>query len=302
MNPLLMAGHALALLLAAAGAAAQSPQQPDRRVEPLRDPMELGRFADLDQWQWKAQRGRKPTEAERQVQDVVEAIGQRDCALAVKSLNAGLAKGAHEVLVLAATMYEEGLCLKPNWERAVALLQRAHGAGSPLAAPRLASGYAAPAGGGDKAAALWWAMQAKAGLPEVCRIAPALVADADKFVAAIEAWPAGRIDHCAYVAGVMATLQGQIETSALASVYALGGEVGLSLVPAIGRIDIVDRLAAAETGVGRINDASTERENRGALIALLRKTAERAIGRYTRPTGLDPSWIANFTFEFKPAA
>ncbi|MCE2917090.1 MAG: hypothetical protein ACOVOT_03200 [Rubrivivax sp.] len=292
----------LALTVAATGALAQQRQAPERVAEPFGSPQTDRMLSDIERWIQNNPRGRVLTEAERQAQEVAEAIGKRDCPAAVKLLNAGLAKGSHEILVLAATMYEDGLCLKPNWDRAVGLLQRAHAAGSPLAAPRLAAGYAGPAGGSDKAAALWWALQAKVGLPDACRSAEALVADADRFVAAIEAWPAGRLDHCAYVAGVMATVQGQIETGPLASAFGLAGEVRLVFVPATGSFEIGNSLAPAASKQGRVDDASAQQAKRSELLALVRQTTERAVGRYKRPEGLDASWVARWTVEFKPAA
>jgi TPR repeat protein len=127
---------------------------------------QAGREADLNQWRWaQAQRNRTLTEGEKAVQAVSAAMGRSDCVAAASALNAGLAKSHPEVWLLAGAMFEDGLCLKANWDRALNFYQRADGAGLPSAAARLAAGYATAAGGRDLAASLWWAARAKTALP-----------------------------------------------------------------------------------------------------------------------------------------
>lgn len=286
----------MAALLAALAAGAQAQSGMGMSIEGRKG--SGWRTTGIDELVWRQQRDRPLSEAEQAVQGVTEAIGQRDCAAAVKQLNAGLAKGHPQVMVLAATMYEDGLCLRQNWDRAVALLQRAHGAGSPVAAARLAAGYAAPVGGGDKPAAVWWGLQAGLPLPPACRVEPAVVADADKFVAAVGAWPAGQLERCAFAAGVLGSVIGQFDGGELADAYALVGELRFAYTPGAARIEVGDSLGPA-AGSG---DAEHARERRAALVAQVRKAVDAALTRYARPAGLDGNWAMSWTLQLKPAA
>jgi hypothetical protein len=253
---------------------------------------QAGREADFDQWRWvQAQRGRTLTDGERAVQAVTEAMTKRDCTAAASALNTGLGKSYPEVWLLAGAMFEDGLCLKPSWDRAVDFYQRADNAGQPAAALRLAAGYATPGGGRDLAAALWWAARGKTPLPAACASATALANEPDRFVAALKAWPAGQLEGCAYAAAVMATLQGEFAGNDLASALGLEGRVRITFVPAEARIDIDDDLAAAG---GVAADAAVReaqaRTMRTALQQQLRAVADRALKRHVKPTVVPASW------------
>lgn len=272
-------------LLAAASAVAQDT---DRQFE-------AGRAADFQDWQWRARLGAVPTEADKAVTAVADAVGRRDCSAAVSALNAGLAKGYPDVLVLAGAMYEDGVCLKPNWDRAAGFYEKAVAAGHPSAAPRLAAGFAAPEGGKDRAAALWWAMRANTPMPAPCRSAAMVKDDPDKFVAALGAWPAGQLDACVYSAAVMASLQAEIESPRLASAYGLQGRVRLAFVPGQPQVDVTEDLRpAGGGGTGVVADAATlERDTKAAREALtgrVRQVAERALKRYAKPAGVPTAW------------
>jgi hypothetical protein len=262
-----------------------SAQDSDRQFQ-------AGRQADFDQWRWsQTQRARALTEGERAVQSVTEAMAKRDCTAAAAALNAGLAKQHPEVWLLAGAMFEEGLCLKANWDRAVNFYQRADTAGQPAAALRLAAGYATSAGGKDLAAALWWAARGKTPLPSACAAVAALANEPDRFVAALKAWPAGQLDACAYAAAVMATLQGEFAGNDLASALGLEGRVRIVFVPAEARIDIDDDLAAAG---GVSSDAAVReaqsRTMRTALQQQLRAVADRTLTRLAKPAAVPAGW------------
>ncbi|MDH4062289.1 MAG: hypothetical protein OEU94_15890 [Aquincola sp.] len=267
-----------------------SPTEPSRQFD-------AARGAELDNWQWRAQRGVEMSEPEKAVQAVLEAVTQRDCSAAATRLNAGLAKAYPEVVVLAGAMYEEGICLKPNWQRAASLYERAAAAKHPGAAARLAAGYASPAGGRDLAASLWWALRARTALPSACTQVTPLVDNPDRFVAALKGWPAGQLGHCVYMGAVMATVQAEIEAPGLAAAYGLEGTVRLSFVPEASRIDITEDLSPAVVPTGVLSDAATrERDLRAARTALsgyLRQLADRAVKRYERPAALPAGWRAD---------
>ncbi|MBK6472306.1 MAG: hypothetical protein IPF94_16795 [Betaproteobacteria bacterium] len=267
----------------------------------------LEALSDIDQQnrEWRAARGVPLTEAERAVQAVSEALGRRDCAGVVVALNAGLAKAHAEVFTLAGALYQEGLCVKPNWERAVNLYQRAAATGYTAAAASLAAGYAAPVGGKDRAAALWWALRAKTALPADCAKVASLVDDPDRFVAALQAWPAGQLEQCAYVGAVMATLQAEAETSApgLALGLGLSGAVRAAFVPASGRVDITDELTEGALPAGVTGDAvalaAERRTTRKDFVGALQQRAELALKRYERPAGLPADWRVEAVYVFR---
>jgi len=254
---------------------------------------DAARKADLQNWEWRARQGRLLGEADKAVQAVTDAVMQRDCSGAVSRLNAGLSKAYPEVLVLAGAMYEDGICLKPNWDRAAGFYQRAFTAGHPGAAARMAAGFAAPAGGRDKAAALWWALQAKTALPAACTQVAPLADDADRFVAALKAWPAGQVDACAYVAAIMAAIQSEVEAPGLAAAFGLVGTVRFVFLADQARIDIAEDLAPT-VPVSLVIDAAVQERDaktaRMAFSAALRQLADRALRRYERPAAMATGW------------
>jgi hypothetical protein len=274
-----------AVALCAAAAFAQSSSQGERQFQ-------AGREADFNQWRWaQNQRSRQLTESERAVQAVTDAIVKGDCTAAAAALNAGLAKQHPEIWMLAGVMFEEGLCLKANWPRALGFYERADGAGQPGAAMRLAAGYATPAGGRDLAASLWWAARAKVALPAPCAQATPLAGEPDRFVAALKAWPAGQIEACAYSGAVMSALMGELVGGDLAAVLGLEGRVRIVFLPAQGQVDLNDDLVPAG---GLVADAATRdaeaRVARAALQQQLRAVADRALKRHAKPTALPASW------------
>jgi hypothetical protein len=239
------------------------------------------------------------SEAEKATQAVIDAIANADCAGAAARLNTGLAKAYPEVLSLAGVMLEEGLCLKPNWERALGFYERALAAGQPGVAARVAAGYAAPIGGRDQATALWWAIRAKTALPTACSSVAPLVGDADKFVAALNAWPAGQLRACTYSAAVMAMIQSEAESPALAQAYGLKGRFKVTLAPAQGRVDINDDAvlaAGAAPTTAEDRDATLAKQ---AFSARLHQSAERALKRYDKPADIAPDWRSEAEFAVK---
>jgi hypothetical protein len=116
-------------------------------------------------------------------------------AAAIGALNNGLAAAYPGVLLMAGTMFDEGLCLKPNWERAERLYLRAQKAGHRGGRLRLIAGLAAP--GSDPAAALWWAQQENGPLPSPCPVPEMAAFDAERFVAELKLSSPQRVAACA---------------------------------------------------------------------------------------------------------
>jgi len=240
--------------------------------------------------------GTTMSDAERAVQSVVDAVAAADCAAATARLNAGIAKSYPEVFTLAGVMFEDGLCLKPNWDRALGFYERALAAGQGGIAARIAAGYAAPIGGRDLATALWWSIRARTALPAPCASVAPLAADADKFVAALNAWPAGQLRACAYAAAVMATVQADAESPALGAGTNLRGSYKVTLLPAQGKVDINDDAVLAAGGAPTASDDRDASEAKRALSARLVRTAERALKRYERPAGIAADWRVEAVF------
>ncbi len=141
--------------------------------------------------------------------DVLVYIEHKDCAGAIGALNKGIAKKQRAVLLLAGSLYEQGLCLKRDWDRAAYYYQMSHEAGNVAALPRLVAGHAEQ--GRNPVAALWWLAQSQYVFAPACASANTLVGDPDAFISALQKWPAGQIDACAYVAGVVMRLVGEVE-------------------------------------------------------------------------------------------
>lgn len=230
-------------------------------------------------------------------------INHKDCAGAVRELNAGVAKDYPGVLLLAGAMYEGGICLKPSWAKAADYYLRADTAGHPRAAARLASGYADPAAGPDRAAALWWAIRSKSALPAACATVAAWVADADRFVAALSAWPKAQLEACVYVAGVLNTISGDLEFSGRAAAYGMQGTVILNYVPAEGRVDIDNEdIEFIQLGGWVDGDALRDRKSRDFKREFerdIRAASDRALRRYVKPDGIDASWRVQVRTVFK---
>jgi hypothetical protein len=229
-------------------------------------------------------------------------LDAKDCAGAVRVLNEGVAKGHPTVMLMAGAMFESGICVKQNWDRAVNFYQRAEAQGHPSAGARLAAGFAAPVGGQDKAAALWWALKAGLMLPEACRSAEPLVSDADRFVADLRSWPAGLVDACSYVAGVMGSIRGDAEFSSRAAAFGMKGTVKLVFEPARGAID-VDTTSIEFIQLGGVVSGNTllDRQSKDAKKEFerdLRRAADRALERFAMPGGINPSWKLTYAFIF----
>ncbi len=233
-------------------------------------------------------------------------INAKDCAAAAKALSDGAAKGYPGLLLLAGAMFEDGVCLKPNWQRAEGFYQRAQAAGHPRAAAKLASGYMTAAAGPDKAAALWWALGDQRPLPSECLSVASLVNDADRFVQALQAWPAQRLDGCAYTAAVLSTLIGDMEFSSRAAAHGMKGELKLTYQPALERFSIdTSEIEFIRLGGVVSGDAIRDRESmsvRGEFERDIRTAADRALKRYTKPAGIDPTWQVAFGFTFQYVA
>jgi hypothetical protein len=239
---------------------------------------------------------------------VVKAIEAKDCAGAVKELNAAMATASPDAWLLGGAMFEQGLCLKPNIERAARLYQRAAEAGRGDARSRLAALYALPAAGPDKGAALWWAQQAALPMPAACGVPPEARDDAERFAKVLAGWPASQLDACVYTAGVLASLDAEFT---LKPDDAPKDAVAVDFQPAAGKVVVSfgqmgqlgnDRNPVFAGGSGLTlrsysNELSPDQlramqgeAGRRELAGLVDETARAALARFPKPGSVDAAW------------
>jgi hypothetical protein len=241
--------------------------------------------------------------AQEAVVGVHDRIAAEDCPGAVSRLNAGLAAGYPEVQLLAGSMYDEGVCVKRNWERAVHFYALADDGGQKAASARLAAGYAAPDNGPDIGAALWWGAHEKNGAGRsICPVSDQAFGDPDRFVAELRKWPQAQLAACNYAIGVMMTLAGELRYPAKPLQYAIGGTVVVTFEPAVPRIDI-KTIGTEEENLYGVVSGDTLRDRKSSTVkrafeAEVRKIGDRALKRYPQPAGIPSGWHPQVKFIF----
>src|SRR5690606_33525078 len=117
----------------------------------------------------------------------------------------GLKDKEAEVMLMAGTMYEDGLCVKQDWEQAINYYDLAAAAGNKWAGFKRVAGLVRQ---GDAGGALWWAAQQPRVLPEHCYSKVDAARDPDGFAADLSGWPQQRLQGCLYMAGVFNAISG----------------------------------------------------------------------------------------------
>lgn len=242
------------------------------------------------------------------VSDVRKAIADGDCKAAVSALNRGLATHDPKVQLLAGTMYENGICLKANWDRAANFYKRAFN-GSDQGAPNvlagaayhLAAGFAAPENGPDVASALWWGSRARLRYGD-CVPAGEAANDPDKFLAEVKTWSDARIEICTYEVGVIASIAAEVRYMSEASQWAMDGTVLITFKPSVPRIDLtLDGLKKYSLN-GEHNDARPwELSDKAAVSTFsqsLRTVADQVLKRYPKPDVI-PADLPDAKFEMR---
>jgi TPR repeat protein len=231
---------------------------------------------------------------------VHSALGHRDCKLAVSRLNDGLAGRYPDAFLLAGTMYEEGLCLKAQWDRAATMYQRALAAGHRGGRYRLIAGLAQR----EPAVALWWTQEGNiVWLPEACRVPAEAVRDAEAYATALQRWPPGRLAACAYLAGVASAISGDLEYPGDALGMLIEGTVRMQFIPAEARIEWrTTEVARLEPSGLMSGERVMERDAvkaRDSLRRYLDELGKRALNRdRAAPPASDPGWLVNVEYVF----
>lgn len=244
----------------------------------------------------------KAAAADSALEDVRRHIEARDCDAAVSRLKAWLKQGEPKVFLLAATMYENGLCVKRDWSNAVNFYVMAFEKGLPEAAKRLAAGYADPANGPDMAAALWWARKGRSFSSPACRVSKDVADDPEGFVTELGVWPEERLTRCNYIVGVLSTISAELSYPKVGSEYGVGGDVTLRFLPGQARIE-VKRGDSREYALLGFVDGDTVRDRwRPEVTGVFEKTlsdlANRALARYPKPAGIPADMKVEVTYSF----
>jgi hypothetical protein len=188
-------------------------------------------------------------------------------------------------------MCEEGLCVKPDWDKAAGLYMRAQEAGQRFATERLIAGYARP--GRDNGTALWWAARSplRNDLPPSCIAQADPVGDPDGFNAGLERMPPATFQGCVYLVGVVNEIASQVKYPRIALHNNVTGTFQMEFVPAAGRVtwNIID-LDVNEDGPHGFRDLAREaftdpREIRNSLVNYLKGKSNFALARYPHPDG-----------------
>jgi hypothetical protein len=145
--------------------------------------------------------------------------------------------------------------------------------------------------------ALWWAQERDAvTLPGECRVPVEAHRQAEAYAAALQAWPAGRIAQCAYMAGVVASVTGEVEYPGDALGMLIEGRIEMRFFPGQGRIewhtDEVNRLELSGLVDGdRLQDRDSAKA-RDSLRRYLDEVGQRALARFKAPpAGLAPDAV-----------
>lgn len=239
--------------------------------------------------------------ADATVNEILVSIKLADCGKAVKVLKEGLARQHHEVSLLAGGMYQEGLCVKKDWDKAVEFYLLAREQGSNRAVSKLIAGYAAPLAGPDAASALWWA-QSEGVSPSACKVPTVDHDDVDKFVKALSTWPKARVEACTYTVGVTAALNGDMEYPALAAALHMKGKVKIIFNPAVPEFQVDTTETETVRAYGMV-DGDMLRDQKssyatGSFKRSIQETGAKILARYKKPAHVDPEMKTQVEFVF----
>ena len=242
--------------------------------------------------------------SERQETASIERLlGDGMCTSAVDAIKSGLAAKKSYIMLLAGNMYEEGLCVKQDWDKAAGLYMRAEEAGQRFAIQRLAAGYARP--GRDNGMAIWWAAKAggRQAYPSRCIPAADPVNDPDGFNAALEKMAPETFQSCVYLIGVVNEVLSQVRYPRVALRNSVTGSFKMEFVPATGTITwTVDDLEVDENSPNAffrdlaVEELENPRAIKNSLITYLKGKSNFALARYPRPAG---DFAPDYTYQFK---
>lgn len=236
------------------------------------------------------------------VAEVTRRAAAHDCRAAVEALREGLKLLYPEVALLAGSMYENGLCLKRDWDKAVTFYTQAHQGNLPEAADRLAAGFADPANGPDMAAAMWWGLSSRGPRLVGCEVSPGAEKDPDRFVAELSAWAPAQLALCNYVVGVISTISAEVKHPPRdRRATPAGADVVLRFLPALPRVALESGDAAVARALGAAANAkpgTVPGQNTSRYETMVRAAADLALRRYPQPAGIPPGSEITLIYRF----
>jgi len=230
---------------------------------------------------------------------VAAYLASKDCPGAVNALNEGVKAKQRDVLLLAGSMFETGLCVKENWEKAAHYYQLADAAGNRAAVARLAAGYAVA--GRDNAVALWWNAHYPVPGPDECVPKADPETDIEAFEAELKRMPPAVFKACVYMIGVVSAIRAETEFPEAAAQHSVFGVVNMEFNPAAGQISW--RQDSPEQGITGVKDVNkheydNQRAVENSLVTYMETTGKRVLLRFQKPEGIDADTRIRHRFSF----
>jgi hypothetical protein len=194
---------------------------------------------------------------------------------------------------------EEGVCMKPDWKKAVNLYDMAHQAGSPTAWSSMVAALAVA--GRDNGGALWYAAQRPTGLPSYCFPKADPLKDTEAFNAELERMAPRVFNACVYMVGVTHEVSGHVQFPPVALLNGVQGDLRMKFVPSSGTISWTFEKTADGMAVYRDMAKAQfddERKIEKSLLNYVTTKGKFALERYTRPEGIDPAIVLSGTYVF----
>jgi hypothetical protein len=228
-------------------------------------------------------------------------LDSNDCPGALQVVKAGIKARQPDVLLMAGTMMEEGICMKADWEKAVTIYEMAYQEGSPTAWSSMIAALALP--GRDNGRALWYAAQGglPKGMPSGCIPTADPIKELDAFNTQLEHMAPGLFKACVYMVGVTNEVFGHVQFPPIALHYGVQGNLTMKFTPASGTIAWTFEQTADSTAKYRAmarDQFDDERKIDKILLTYVTAKGKYALGRYARPDGIDPGIVLSSMFAF----
>lgn len=233
-------------------------------------------------------------------------LSNNNCESAVKLLNKSLAEKAPETYLLAGSMYEDGVCLKKSWEKAIHYYSLAQQAPlnprlpqtQRLALSRIIGTLAKDHR--DPGTALWWASGVGDIGPAECHSADHLRDDPDAFTAALNNWGAAKLSACVYTIGVLHRIMGDVNYPRDAAQQGMSGAFEMTFIPSQANISwrTLDSSRLSVSHVAQPGNSEARLIKR-QFIDFFEAISKRALTDFPKPDNIEPAWkiTEQFTFE-----
>jgi hypothetical protein len=235
----------------------------------------------------------------RETRRVQAYLDSKDCPGAVRAIKDGVKARQPDVLLMAGTMMEEGICMQADWKKAVDLYDMAYQAGSASAWYAMVAALAVE--GRDNGSALWYAAQRPTGLPSYCFPKADPLKDLDGFNAELERMTPSVFKSCVYMVGVMHEVFSRTRFPRDALYHDVQANLIMKFVPSSGTISwTFKQTAGAVEGDRSMAQAQfgDQRKFEKSLLNYVTSKSNYALARYTRPEGIDPSLELSGEFVF----